>query len=110
MDLSGLSLSGLIVEFLKSLTNASANTITTYRTALGKFIESGIVLDDSSLAAFDAYLAGMRYNIGKRKGGYSASTRYLYVVALKRFLEWLTAYDLAPTLNLAKAGARLKIG
>lgn len=104
------NLTDLIDDFLDSLTNASPRTLVTYRQGLQLFIDAKLPLDTSALAAFDAWLARSSYDCRGRAGRYSASTRYLYVTALRRLLIWLDATDQAPDLNLSKAQSRLHVG
>jgi integrase/recombinase XerC len=100
----------LVNQFLASLTNASPHTVATYKSALHKFLESRIPIDNSVLSAFDQWLTTAHFDYGARSGNYSTAARYLYVSALKRFLEWMEVSDLLPGFNWGRAQAKLHIG
>jgi integrase len=74
--------SALVEPWLASMTHVSQSTIYAYRTALNRFMESGLAIESNVLAAFDQWLA---------TGQYSTDATSLYGIALKRFLEWMTA-------------------
>lgn len=105
----------LIERFIDARTGASARTLVAYRNALSLVFSWELPVDNDLLKAFDYGLFRRTYAktvsertrdalsgqvvVGKLKTvrlKYSATTRQLYVTALKQFLYWLEAEGLSP--------------
>lgn len=98
-----------IDAFLSSLTGASKRTLITYDVALRRFQDTDIPINTDVFAAFDRFMATARYKVGPRQGTYSASTRHLYVSALRAYIEWAEVNDLLDGFNWGRATAKLHV-
>ncbi|NJM26415.1 MAG: hypothetical protein HC859_13950, partial [Bacteroidia bacterium] len=113
----------IVGKFIDSRTGSVQRTLVAYRTALMLMVTWEIPIDNDVLRAFDYALAKRTFKkvlrdksvaaaLGKLKTvslKYSDTTRRLYVTALKQFLYWLDAEELAPIeFNRTKAEDRLR--
>ncbi len=91
----------LAQAFLAALHDASDNTRAAYKAGLSLAVEAKLELNEEILQCFSLFLS-------KRK--FARATRRLYLVSLRRLLQWMDANDMLPAgFNRAKAEAKLRV-